>query len=376
MKPLNSDTRILITGGAGFVGSQMAQFFRELYPRGQIVVFDNLKRRGSELNLPRLKALRVEFVHGDIRNRDDFEALIANNSKGFDVFIEASAEPSVLAGLHSSPLYAIDTNLGGTINCLEFARRHCGQFIFLSTSRVYSIPKLLSLPLISRGNRFEFDFQKSQQSLQGISEKGISETFSTSEFRSLYGTTKLSSEMLIEEYVHTYGLKAVINRCGVLCGPWQMGKVDQGVFMLWMARHTYGGTLSYTGFGGKGFQVRDLLHPRDLFNLVVKQLSPGAHWNAQIYNVGGGKDRSSSLAELTEICQNIAGREIAMGSNPESASVDIPWYITDSTRAQTQFSWQPQKSLREIMSEIHSWLKEHETTLRPLLDTTNPPVGH
>ncbi|MDX2189286.1 MAG: NAD-dependent epimerase/dehydratase family protein, partial [Bacteroidota bacterium] len=125
---------ILITGGAGFVGSYLAIKFKAYYPQVDVICLDNLKRRGSELNLPRLKSAGIQFVHGDIRNKEDFEGL-----PPIDLILEASAEPSVLAGIQSTPDYLLNTNLNGTINCLNFAVRHQAKFIFLSTSRVYPI---------------------------------------------------------------------------------------------------------------------------------------------------------------------------------------------------------------------------------------------
>ena len=128
---------ILITGGAGFVGSSLAIRFKKNYPAYKIIALDNLKRRGSELNLNRLKEAGIEFFHGDIRNQEDFNSLPA-----VDLIIEASAEPSVLAGMNEPPSYVVNTNLLGTVNCLNFAVKNKSDFIFLSTSRVYPIEKI------------------------------------------------------------------------------------------------------------------------------------------------------------------------------------------------------------------------------------------
>ena len=254
--------RILITGGAGFVGSNLALSFKRDRPSATVIAFDNLKRRGSELALSRLRAGGVEFMHGDIRSVDDLASVGPAN-----ILIEASAEPSVHAGYGGDPNYLVHTNLFGAANCLEYARRHGSDFVFLSTSRVYSIDALRTLPLDQNDNRF---FLRSGVQQPGVSAAGISEDFSLSGHRSLYGTTKLAAEMLVEEYRAMYGLRAVINRCGVISGPWQMGKVDQGFVVLWLARHLFGGPLSYMGFGGHGLQVRDVLHVDDLYDLIVR----------------------------------------------------------------------------------------------------------
>ncbi len=196
--------RILITGGAGFVGAHLATAFRESNPSTQVVVVDNLRRRGSELNLNRLKRHGVTFVHGDIRNSADLEDLTGT----FDVLVEASAEPSVKAGVGGSPRYVLDTNLGGTLNCLEFARKRACGIVFLSTSRVYSIAPLRELPLEPTETRFILPDGLSVRSCPGVSEHGISEAFPTHLSRTFYGATKLASEMIIQEYAHFFDLPA------------------------------------------------------------------------------------------------------------------------------------------------------------------------
>ncbi|MDB5230134.1 MAG: 3-beta hydroxysteroid dehydrogenase, partial [Chitinophagaceae bacterium] len=163
--------KILITGGCGFVGSYLAISLKQKYPNYSIFSFDNLKRNGSYLNLNRLKEHGVEFIHGDIRNKEDFEQL-----KAIDMIIDASAEPSVLAGLDGDPDYLINTNLNGSINCLSFAKKHQAGFIFLSTSRVYPIEYIENAIYQELPTRFQFD---SKQIIKGISEKGISEELST-----------------------------------------------------------------------------------------------------------------------------------------------------------------------------------------------------
>lgn len=350
---------ILITGGAGFVGSSLAIALKTTYPTYNVYALDNLKRRGSELNLKRLKEAGVEFHHGDIRSKEDFDVLPA-----VDAVIEASAEPSVLAGLDGTPDYLINTNLVGTINCLNYALKHKARFIFLSTSRVYPIKTIESLNFIEEETRFALS---DQQPVPGASAKGISEDFPLNGARSLYGTTKLASELIIQEYNEFYGLQTVIDRFGVITGPWQMGKVDQGVMVLWIAKHFFNQSLGYFGYGGTGKQIRDMLHVADLFSLVDWQLHNIEKVNGEIFNAGGGLTSSASLQELTKICQEVTGNIIPIKSVPENRTADIRLYVTDNTRVTARTGWEPKIGIRQIVEEITEWLAANEKDLAPIL---------
>jgi CDP-paratose 2-epimerase len=350
---------LLITGGAGFVGSNLAILFREARPDLAVTVLDSLKRRGSELNLPRLRAAEVEFRHGDIRCPDDFDDL-----PPFDLLIDCSAEPSVQAGLGGSPRSVLDTNLVGTINCLEAARARRAAFLFLSTSRIYPIAPLNDLPYAETGTRFRW---VDAPGIPGFSAHGIAESFTLAGARSFYGASKLAAEQLIQEYVYSYGMRAIIDRCGLLAGPWQMGKVDQGVVTLWVARHFFGRPLRYTGFGGLGKQVRDVLHVHDLFDLLELQLEAPERWDGRVYNVGGGTDLSVSLRELTALCIEETGKTVPIAQVPETAGVDLRVYVTDARKAEVDFGWRPTKGPARIVRDIRAWIEEHEDTLASLL---------
>ncbi len=351
---------ILVTGGAGFVGSSLAIGLRGRFGC-RIIALDNLKRRGSELNLPRLREAGVEFTHGDIRNPDDLE-----NMGAVDLILECSAEPSVLAGYGDSPRYVLHTNLTGTLNALEIARKHGAAMIFLSTSRVYPMAPLNNLACRETPSRFEI---LEEQAVPGVSPKGISEDFPLTGVRSLYGATKLCSELVMQEYMAMYGLRGIINRCGVLTGPWQMGKVDQGVAVLWAARHIFGGPLAYIGYGGQGKQVRDLLHIDDLFRLVLCQIDHLDALSGGLFNVGGGVAVSASLAELTQYCQEITGKTIPITSEPDTRAADIPWYISNHDKITRATGWQPQHTVHSIMEDVCRWIVDHQEALRPVLNS-------
>jgi CDP-paratose 2-epimerase len=350
---------VLITGGAGFVGSNLALLFRQARPDASVTALDNLKRRGGELALPRLRAAGVPFVHGDIRCPGDLDVLPA-----FDLMIDCSAEPSVQAGREGSPRNVLETNLVGTINCLEAARARGAAVLFLSSSRIYPIAPLNALPYTETETRFRW---LEEPGVPGFSEHGIAEGFPLAGARSFYGASKLACEHLIQEYVHGYGMRALIDRCGVLAGPWQMGKVDQGVVTLWVARHYFGHPLRYTGFGGLGKQVRDVLHVADLFDLILRQVESSERWDGRAYNVGGGSDASVSLRELTELCAEETGRRVAITPCPETGGMDLRIFVTDSRKVRHDFDWRPTRSPERIVADIRRWIEEHREHLRDVL---------
>ena len=349
----------LITGGAGFVGSHLALALRRHRPAERVVVLDNLKRRGAELNLPRLEGAGIAFHHGDIRNPDDLDAI-----GPADLLIECSAEPSVLAGYHGSPRYVLDTNLGGAVHCFDYARRHHADVIFLSTSRVYPLAHLTAIALGETATRFEI---APEQSLPGISSQGISEAFPLDGPRSLYGATKLCGELVLQEFAAMYGIRAVINRCGLITGPWQMGKSDQGVVALWMARHVFGQPLTFIGYGGTGKQVRDMLHIADLADLVLMQIDQREALSGQVFNVGGGAERSASLCELTARCAAITGTTVPIESDTEDRPGDIPLYISDCAKVTAATGWRPRRDVDAMLDDLYRWMCDYRDTLRPIL---------
>jgi len=351
--------QVLILGGAGFIGSSLAIALKQQHPDWQVTCFDNLRRRGSELNLPRFKHHGIAFLHGDVRSSADLDPTVLK----VDTIIDCSAEPSVLAGF-SSPQYVLQTNLVGTINILELARQVNAKLLFLSTSRVYPIAALKSLNLIEQETRLAI---APNQSLAGVSERGIAEEFPLHGHRSIYGATKLASELLIEEYRAAYQVPSIINRCGVITGHWQMGKVDQGVFVLWVAAHYFKKSLQYIGYGGLGKQVRDLLFIDDLIQLIDYQLANFSDLDGEVFNVGGGVETSLSLLETTQLCQTVTSQQITIQSVSEERQDDIPLFITDSSKVMRRTGWKPSTEPKLVLQRIYEWIQHHEADLRSIL---------
>jgi CDP-paratose 2-epimerase len=360
-------TRVLVTGGAGFIGANLALELRARHPAWELIALDSLHRRGSELNVGRLREAGVRFVHGDVREPDDLRA-----AGPFDALIECSAEPSVMAGTDGATGFVVHTNLLGAYHCLEEAARHGAQLIFLSTSRVYPVAGLNGLAHAEGETRFEL---AAEQAVPGASAHGIAETFPLDGARTLYGATKLSAELLIAEYAESFGLRTVIDRCGVVAGPWQMGKVDQGVFTHWMASFYFRRELSYLGFGGQGKQVRDVLHVLDLVDLVEEQLADPEHWAGAVVNVGGGAEGSLSLRETTAICQELTGNEVPMTPVAETRQGDVPIYLSDCARLFELDEWRPRRSAEQVLTDIYEWVAADEERIAAALEIKAPAGG-
>jgi CDP-paratose 2-epimerase len=343
---------VLVTGGAGFVGANLAVSLASRHADWEIVALDNLKRRGAELNLARLNEADVQFVHGDVRELADLLGL-----PQIDALVECSAEPSALAGVSGATEYVVHANLLGAYHCLELARRDGAQLVFLSTSRVYPVAALNAIAYTEGETRFEL---AAEQTIPGASESGISESFPLEGARTFYGTTKLSAELLIAEYASAFDLRAVVDRCGVIAGPWQMGKVDQGVFTYWLLNHRLGRELTYIGYEGRGKQVRDLLHVDDLVRLIDEQLQSPDHWAGVTANVGGGLDCSLSLLETTDLCRELTGNEVPVEPAGEDRPGDVPVYISDCSLLYRHTDWRPQHGPTDILRDINDWIMENE----------------
>ena len=348
--------KILITGVAGFVGSNLAVHMANTWENVSLIGIDNLSRRGSENNLPLLKQLDCQFIHGDIRNLADVAAL-----PKVDWIVDCAANPSVLAGVGGGSAQVVGHNLIGTLNLLEKCRQESCGFLILSTSRVYSIAALSRIPLKEEETRFEVDL--TQPLPPGFSAKGINETFSTEAPISLYGATKLASEVMALEYAATYQFPIWINRCSLIAGAGQFGNISQGTFAFWVYHWLLGKKLSYISFGGQGKQVRDCLCPEDLARLVCLQITQPDKEAPKVVNVGGGVEQSMSLKELSQYCQEQMKITRKIGSIPETRPFDIPYFIADNTLVQKSWGWQPKIGVKENIDAIIAWAKANQSVI-------------
>jgi CDP-paratose 2-epimerase len=350
--------RVLISGICGFTGSTIAHSFLEDSPTISVVGCDNLSRTGSPLNKNVLESLGIQVIHADIRQQSDVD-----NLPPADWIIDAAANPSVLAGIDgvSSSRQLIENNLYGTVNLLEYARRHQSGFILLSTSRVYSIDALQALPTTIGSSAYSLSVNANLP--RGVSENGISELFTTAPPLSLYGSTKLCSEVLALEYCKTFSLPVWVNRCGVLAGAGQFGRPDQGIFTYWINAYLRQQPLKYVGYGGLGYQVRDCMHPKDLCSLLKAQMNCSNKEGNLVYNVGGGRSNAMSLAQLTDWCSQRFGSH-HINSETENRTFDVPWIVMDYGLAQKTWNWQPKISILSILEEIASHAEQYPDWLK------------
>lgn len=344
--------RILITGICGFVGSTLA---RGLAAAGhQVTGFDNYIRPGSETNREPLTRAGVKVMTADLRDATAMAAL-----PPADFVIDAAANASVLAGVdgRTSSRELVDHNLLGTVNMLEYCKAHKAGFILLSTSRVYAIAPLAALPVIASHDAFAIDPKAKLPA--GLTAAGVDETFATSAPISLYGATKLASETLALEYGEAFGFPVFINRCGVLAGPGQFGRADQGIFAFWINAWLRQRPLKYLGFGGTGRQVRDVLDPRDLLPLLVKQLdAPQLASGDRLVNLSGGAKSALSLRQLSQWCENRFGpRDVAPDGT--GRPFDIPWIVLDHAKATRIWRWQPVTPPSTLLEEIARHAETH-----------------
>ena len=345
--------RILVTGICGFAGSAIAESLLEAHEGLAITGLDNLMRPGSELNRARLRKLGIGIRHGDLRAASDFESLDAA-----DWVIDAAANPSVLAGTQAgfSSRQLFEHNLAGLVNVLEYAKAARAGLLLLSSSRVYSIAALRSLPLKAAGDAFELD--SSAELPPGVSSAGVGVEFPTRPPVSLYGSMKLAAECVALEYGEAFGFPVWVDRCGVLAGAGQFGTPDQGIFSYWINAHLRRRPLRYIGFDGTGKQIRDLFHPRDLAGLLDAQMRSGRARGQRIYTAGGGPDSAMSLAQLNAWCDSRFGPH-APEPDLRPRSYDIPWMAMDSADAGRDFGWRPRMARDAILEEIASHAERH-----------------
>ena len=331
--------KILVTGGCGFIGSNICL---KLKKDGQrIFSLDNLSGHNSKQNLKDLSKNKIKNYKIDISNYNQIKKL-----QKFDIIIDCCAEAAVETSRNNTDK-VIMSNLFGTYNILRKVKKDNSKLIFFSTSRVYSISEINKL------------IKKNQNTKISI-KKEINENFETLKPKSLYGFSKHASEMMIEEFAYAFNIKYIINRCGVISGPRQFGRQEQGFVSLWVWHHLIKKKLSYIGYGGTGHQVRDILHVDDLLELLKKQIKQFKKINNKLFCVGGSYKNKISLKELTILCKKITNNKVNFTKIKKTSIYDIPYFITDISKVSKFYNWKPKKNIFNIVKDTYHWLLDNK----------------
>jgi CDP-paratose 2-epimerase len=347
---------LIVTGSGGLIGSEAVRFFAPQFET--VVGIDNNQReyffgeQGSvEWNINQLSTQYSNYKHEsiDIRDMKELEKVFINYSSSIKLIIHAAAQPSHDWAM-KEPLTDFSINATGTLNLLELTRLHCTDavFIFTSTNKVYGdTPNFL--PLVEEDTRWEID------TLHPYYKKGIDETMSIDQSKhSLFGASKLSADILVQEYGRYFGLKTAVFRGGCLTGPNHSGTQLHG-FLSYLARCVLTGE-QYTIFGYKGKQVRDNIHSLDfvrMFQHFYSNPRPG-----EVYNAGGGRFANCSLLEAIKACENISGKKMNYVYSDSCRSGDHKWYISDTTKFEDHYPlWNRDYNLGDTISEIMKGLE-------------------
>ncbi len=342
--------KVLVAGGCGFIGSNISIFLKK--KKYKVYSLDNLSRIGSSLNLRRLKKSKIRNYKIDIQDTKKILKL-----PKFDIILDCCA--LVEADVKKENIKKVfSVNFFGTNNLLMKCIQDKSKIIFFSTSRVYSIKAIYNLL-----------FNKKNLGKKIIIKKKylINEKFDMNTPLSYYGLSKKFSEELIKEYSYSFGIKYIINRFGVISGPWQFGKVEQGFLSLWIWKHLTKRKLFYKGFGGKGFQVRDILHIDDVCQIIYLQIKKINKINNQIFNIGGGINNSIDLKSLTNLSQNITKNKINIKSLKSTNMSDIPIYISNNKKINEYYKWKPKKKIKEIVVDVFKWQMKNLNSLKKFM---------
>jgi len=338
--------KLFITGGAGFIGSNAANFFLK---RGhKVTVFDNLSRPGAESNLDWLRAnhaFDVDFIKGDVK---DYDAL-ASSVHGSDLILHLAGQVAVTTSVQD-PRADFESNALGTFNILEATRHFAPQatLIYASTNKVYGGLKGLV-----------FEEGQDRYLLTNMA-LGVPESFPL-DFRSPYGCSKGSGDQYAVDYARIYGLRTVVFRQSCVYGPRQFGFEDQG----WIAHFLISALLNrpITVYGN-GKQVRDLLHVDDLLHAYKAAARQIDDVRGEVFNIGGGPQFSLSIwCEFSSILERITGEPTPVASG-EWRPGDQKVFIADISKARDLLGWQPRISPEEGIQALYRWLAENRSLVQ------------
>jgi CDP-paratose 2-epimerase len=338
----------LITGGAGFIGTNLAD---ALLSEGKsVIIYDNLSRNGVEKNLQWLRDkyssnLRIEIA--DVRN----ETALREAVNAADAVYHFAAQVAVTTSC-IDPILDFEVNARGTLNLLEAIRLSEKQppLVFTSTNKVYG--DLDDLKVILKGNRYEPENA-------AVAADGVSEDRPV-EFHSPYGCSKGAADAYILDYARTFGLKAVIFRMSCIYGPHQFGTEDQGWVAHFLISALEGKPLTIYG---DGKQVRDILYVTDLIKAMKIAQENMPELTGKAFNIGGGVDNTVSLLELTHMIEELHGDTVDIDFGDWRPG-DQRYYVSDIRKFKTQGNWAPAVSAFQGIENLYNWLSETRSSFK------------
>ncbi len=337
--------KILITGGAGFIGVNAAKRFCD---KGwEATVFDNFSRRGSEVNRAYLEEKygnRIAIVAGDVRTDN---ARMSELAEEHDAVIHLAAQVAVTTSV-KNPREDFEVNALGTFNMLEAVRlsKRKPILLYASTNKVYGALENLSVE------------EQEKRYVLGGHLPGIDE-WQPLDFHSPYGCSKGAADQYVRDYARLYGLRTIVFRQSCIYGPHQLGVEDQGWVAWFLIAAMFGRPVTIYG---NGKQIRDLLHVDDLVTLYEKAIERIDHVAGSVYNVGGGPANTLSLLEFMDMLQRDLSMDIRY-SFAEMRPGDQPIFISDNGRAEADLGWKPTIDVRSGVRQLHRWLAEHRSIL-------------
>ena len=349
---------LLITGGAGFIGTNIAL---EAISQGhKVIAFDSITRKGTEDNISIIEKSGAGILRADVRNKEDFKRIKGN----IDGIIHLAGNPGIQVSLEW-PMYDFEANTIGTLNVLEYSRSMGNiPVIFASTNKIYS-EEINLLPVIEDDSRLRWDFNNFSKNytreavMEGISQKGINENFpmdSAGLFpHTPYGASKASSDIYCQEYFHTFGVPTVVNRMSCIYGLYQKGIEDQG-WIDWFVRAALHN--KPLNIYGNGKQVRDALFGTDLAKLYLLELENIEKVKGKVFNIGGGIEKTTSLLEMISWLENRLKSKMQI-IYKDWRKADQKIYISDITKVQDILKWKPTTSINEGLEIMWENIKKY-----------------
>lgn len=334
--------RYLITGGAGFIGSNYVDHLLE--NGAQVTIFDNLSRRGADKNLEWLRekhgANAFELVIGDVRTPGALDELAVQA----EVVAHLAGQVAVTSSV-TDPRTDFETNALGTFNVLESVRKagHKPLVIYSSTNKVYGV--MAEHKLVELKTRYKY----------AKLPHGLPET-QTLDFHSPYGCSKGTAEQYVHDYARIYGIPSVVMRQSCIYGPRQFGIEDQGWLAWFVIAAVLGKPITIYG---NGKQVRDMLHVRDLIAAYDAAVARQKKVGGQIYNIGGGPEHTLSIwAECGPMLEKMLGRKIPVKLGAVRPG-DQMVYISDIRKAKKELGWAPKIGVEQGARELVEWVRKH-----------------